>query len=227
MGKAALAVIVALITLFSLLQTELVFATTVQKFSLDDIAANIRNISPSDNGSYIGDIAVNITVHFSGYSRYTPLIPYQEINCLYRVDNGEWQNASLFSASAQKYYGLPSNRVNVNYVDCYYNATLQDLANGAHLLDIDLKPDIEDHVRTLSNGTRFGSEHSSGYWASPRNAPIVFYVSGNNNESTTTSPQPTNTDIGPFIPVIALSAAAIVATGVLAYFKKHKHQRTQ
>ena len=105
MAKAALVIIVALITLFSLLQTGFVFATTVQKFSLDDITANIQNISPSDNGSYIGDITVNITVHFSGYSRYKPLIPYQEINCLYRVDNGEWQNASLFSASDQKYYG--------------------------------------------------------------------------------------------------------------------------
>jgi hypothetical protein len=227
MGKAALAVIVALTTLFSLLQTGFVFATTVQKFSLDDIAANIRNISPSDNGSYIGDIGVNITVHFSGYSRYKPLIPYQEINCLIRVDNGEWQNASLVSASPQKHYGLPANRVNVNYVDCIYNATLNGLSNGAHLLDIDLKPDIENHVRTSSNGTIFGSEHSSGYWTSPRNAPIVFYVSGYNNESTTTSPQPTNTDIGPFVPVIVLSAAAIVATVVFGYFKKYKIQRTQ
>ena len=149
-----LVIIVALITLSSSLQTIFVFATTVQKFSLNDISANIQNISPSDNGCYIRDIPVNITVHFSGYSRYKPLIPYQEINCLYRVDNGEWQNASLFSASDQKYYGSPANRVNVNYVDCYYNATLRGLSNGAHFLDIDLKPDIDNHVRTSSNGTR-------------------------------------------------------------------------
>jgi hypothetical protein len=223
MAKAALVIIVALITLFSLLQTGFVFATTVQKFSLDDIAANIRNISPSDNGSYIGDVAVNITVHFSGYSRYKPLIPYQEINCLYRVDNGEWQNASLFSASDQKYHGSIANRVNINYVDCYYNATLQDLSNGAHLLDIDFKPDLSDHLRLSSNGTLFASDHSRPNTTLPTNSSITFYVLGNNTPNPTAPP--TNNKLEPLFAAIALTIAVLLTTGLLVYYRTRKHQQ--
>ena len=118
---------------------------------------------------------------------------------------------------------LTSNRVNVNYVDCYYNATLHGLSNGAHLLDIDLKPDIDDHVRTSSNGTLFGSDHSRPNTTLPTNSSITFYVLGNNTPNPTVPP--TNNKLEPLFAVIALTIAVLLTTGLLVYYRTRKHQQ--
>jgi hypothetical protein len=180
----------SLIALVYSLQLGFVQASTVPSFPFGEITANFQNISPADNASYIREVPVNISVRFYAFSdAKNALVPFQDIICLYRVDNGEWQNATLHNASGQRYAGSPISKTWENYVDCYYNATLQGLSNGAHLLDIDFKPDLSDHLRSSTNGKLFASEHSRPNTTLPKNASITFY-NFTSNEPTTATPQP-------------------------------------
>ena len=82
------------LTLLAFQRVAIVYATP--NFPFEDIIAEIRNISPEDNGPYTGDVSLNINIRFYAYS-YDPnssLVPYQDINCIYQLDNSEWKNAS-------------------------------------------------------------------------------------------------------------------------------------
>ena len=187
-------------------------------FPFSDIIAGIQNFSPADNGSYIGDVPLIISVRFSARSdapNYS-LIPYQEISCLYQLDNGEWKNASLYYASEQKAWYDPTFQGYWNQLDCNYSALLTGLSNGEHLLDIDLKPDLEYHYRISSDGTNVQENLLD-------NATITFYVFGNYNESVPTD-QSSNSEPFPTTVVAITSAASLVIASVslLIYFKRRR-----
>jgi hypothetical protein len=158
------------------------FVSAVPEFSFSEIEAEIQVSSPVDNGSYTGDLSLNISIRYYALSHVpnSSVIPYQNINCLYQVDNNDWKNASRISASQQGGFWDPPNDGYWNVIDCNYSAVLQGLFNGEHLLDIDLKPDLEYHYRVASNETYVD------------NATISFFVFGNYDKPMpTATPTPT------------------------------------
>lgn len=160
--------IVSLILLFALLGfqcADSVHATS--KFSIEDIEATIQIISPVNNETCTGDVSLNISVHFHAKSydfNTSSVIPYQDINCFYQLDNGEWKNASLCFASEQRAFWSWIARVHTTWVDCNYSALLQGLSNGAHFINVTLKP-----IGSILRG-----------------ATVKFYVSSNSEQSATT-----------------------------------------
>jgi hypothetical protein len=197
---------------------------TTPSFSFKEITVNYENISPADNGSYTGDVPLNISVRFYAFSQTkSGVIPYQEISCLYRLDNGEWQNTTLNNASKQGYSGYPINRIWAILVDCNYTATLQDLTNGVHILDVDFQPNLGGILRLSSNGTLIASERSQYNHSLPTNASIIFYVFGNEIKPTST-PQNSEEEQALFLDIVIMAIAVIVAIvfGLLVYFKKHR-----
>ena len=149
-------------------------AYATPNFPLKEVMGEIQNISPTDNGSYTGGVPLNISVWFSARSDApnSSLIPYRDISCIYQLDNGEWRNASLYYTSEQSAWYDPTFQGYWNQLSCNYSAVLQGMSNGAHLLDIDLKPDsIWEHYRISSNGTNVQNNLHD-------NATITFYVFG-------------------------------------------------
>jgi hypothetical protein len=202
---------------------QLEFAYATPAFPFKDISAEIQNISPADNGSYTGNVPLNISVRFSAQSDApnSSLIPYQDITCIYQLDNGEWRNASLHYASEQRAWYDPTFQGYWNQLDCNYTAVLQGLSNGEHLLDIDLKPDLDYHYRISSNGTNVQKNLHD-------NATITFHVFGDYDE-----PVPTNqsSDSEPLPTTLVITASgtslAVVVAGFLVYFKKRKRGAVQ
>ena len=216
-----ISVAIATALVFSLLQFGFLSADVIPNFPFNEITAQIQNISPADNESYAGAVPLTISVRFSAFSKTqnADLIPYQKINCIYRLDNGEWKNVSLSEASEQTSFGDPILKGYWNDVYCNYSATLQGLSNGVHLLDINLEP-VGERVRLSSNGKNlFAYPDTQNNHSLPSNSSIIFYVSGNENGPTPTD-QPTNTQHEPFLTIVAVSIAVIVAMSVLVYCKK-------
>jgi hypothetical protein len=222
-----LLIVIAMSLVFLPLQFGFQGACAIPDFSFKEIIAEIQNISPADNRSYIGDVPVNISVRYyaRSYARNTGLIPYQEISCLYQLDNGEWKNASLIYASEQKALGDPVSRVYWNYLYCNYSAVLEGSSNGEHLLDIDLKPDLDHHIRISSNGTYvFDSLHSQDNQGSlPDNAKVTFYVFGDDKPMSTV--QSASREHEPFLTIAAIPIVAVAVAGVLVHFKKRNGSR--
>lgn len=213
----SLSMIIIISLVFSLLQFGFLRAHATPKFPFKNVIAGIQNISPTDNGSYTGDVPLNISVRFSARSDApnSSLLPYQEITCIFQLDNGEWRNASLYSASEQRAWYDPTFQGYWNQLDCNYSAVLQGLSNGAHLLDIDLKPDLDYHYRISSNGTLVQKNLLD-------NATITFYVFGNYDK-----PVPTDQSMSPspeIVLIVIIISTVIIVTGlgVLIHFKKRK-----
>jgi hypothetical protein len=220
-------ILIAVCLVLSSFQVGFLSSYTVPCFSFKEINVNYQNTSPADNGSYTGDVPVNISVRYNARSsaKNAYLIPYQEISCLYRLDNGEWKNTSLSYASEQTYFGDPLNRDYWNDLYCNYSAVLHGLSNGVHLLDIDFKPDVRDHLRRSSNGTLFASEHSSPNTSLPTDASIVFFVFGNDIKPLTTAQIPAR-GYDPFLAIVAVAiiAMVVVVSGLLVYFRRRKEK---
>jgi|YelNatPaOPRAMG01_1025707.scaffolds.fasta_scaffold36155_3 hypothetical protein len=174
------------------------FVYAVPEFSPSEIYAVIKIISPIDNGSYTGDVQLNISITFSAFSSGPNMgvIPYQKISCLYRVDGGEWKNASLVHTSGQQGFWNPPNANYWNLVRCNYSALLQGLSNGAHVLDITLKPDGIDYFRV-----------DGGYRA--LKPTVIFHVFGNEPPAPTTQTENSLITATLMATIIAISAPLI------------------
>jgi len=222
-----LAVIILTSLVFSSAQFGFLRASAIPNFPFTEIIARIQNISPADNGSYIGDAPLNVSIRFSArsYAPNSSLIPYKEISCIYQLDNGEWKNASLCYASEQGAWYDPTFQGYWNQLDCNYSAVLQGLANGAHSLNVSLTPDLQYYYRVLSNGSSLFYSVGHYVYDALANSTINFYVSDNYDKPAPTD-QTANMQQEPFpiILAVAVSVAvvAIFAVGVLAYFKKGK-----
>jgi hypothetical protein len=112
------------------------------EFSTNQIEAEILITSPTDYGSYIGNVTLNVSIRFYVRSSESSsnMIPYQKVTCLYQVDNGQYQNASVYYASQQTSWAdIPYNGY-CSEMRCNYTASLVGLSNGLHSLKITLEP---------------------------------------------------------------------------------------
>jgi len=159
MKKNAFNFTTMLILVFMLLSMLFVFSTQTtsaqtSKFPLDEVIAVIQPVSPDDNMTYVGVIPLNLTVHYKVQASYPNLsIPYDDITCIYQLDDNDWENASLSYASPQTFWYDPTFRGYWVELDCNYTATLPKLADGAHSVNVSLTPDINGYYRVLSNGS--------------------------------------------------------------------------
>ncbi|MGB9853856.1 MAG: hypothetical protein ACPLRY_03495 [Candidatus Bathyarchaeales archaeon] len=167
---AAVAVVSLVLPLALLGFQRIAFVYALPEFSPSQIQACIWVTSPVDNGFYTGDVPLNISIRFDVFTDgpNEGVIPYQKISCLYKLDDGEWKNASLVYTSGQQGFWNPPNADYANYVVCNYSALLEGLYNGAHILNITLKPDGIPYYR-VGNSTY------------ALNSTIVFHVYGNYN----------------------------------------------
>lgn len=174
-------IIVSLV--FSLVQFTFLRAYATTNFPFKDIIAGIQNFSPEDNKTYTGDVPLDIHIRFSVRSpkSNSGLIPYQDINCIYQLDDGEWRNASLYYASEQETWGDPTGGY-WNQIYCNYSAVLKGLSNGVHSLNVTITPDLKYHYRVLSDGSSL--HYSVGHYVydALTNSTINFYVFGNYDE---------------------------------------------
>jgi hypothetical protein len=184
--------------------------SAVPEFSFSEIEAEIQVFSPVDNGSYTGNISLNISIRYYAFSHVpnSSVIPYQNINCLYQVDNSAWKSATLDFASKQEGFWSLVNDGYYNTMDCNYSALLRGLYNGAHSLNITLKPDIGYYYR-VNNDTV--------------NSASRFYVFGNYEQPTST-PQPTFLTSESFLGIVVVVALTITLLTILALRKIRKRQ---
>lgn len=148
-----------------------------EEFSPGDLLAMIQIISPVDNGSYNRDVSLNISVEFSASSiSNSTVIPYQDVNCIYRLDDGEWRNASLDYVSETRIYWSLVNRVYMIRMNCNYSATLPALSSGAHYINITIKPDA---IHSFDSRTYIGNYGSEYYYP---NSTVNFHITGDSDQ---------------------------------------------
>jgi hypothetical protein len=112
-------------------------------FSYDELSAKISVSSPVGNSTYSSsDVDVNISVYIGGteYVKESHYIPYQNISFIYSLDDSDWQNMTLVSASSPQIF--PSLVNNYWYVTMRVNYTtvLHNVTEGSHFLKIDITP---------------------------------------------------------------------------------------
>jgi hypothetical protein len=185
-------------------------ASSSTQFSMGDILAMIQIVSPVDNSSYNGDVSLNVNVTFQANSHInSTVIPYQDITCVYRLDSGEWRNASLNSVSEPTIYWSLVNRIYTIYITCTYNATLQVSSNGLHSISVDVKPDAIHAFDSRTYRDNNGLEYHY------LNSTVNFYVSKG-------SGQPSSFLI--VSAIASIGAIAIISAILLVYLKKRKRQ---
>jgi hypothetical protein len=118
------------------------FALCTSEFPFNQLEAEIQIASPLDNGSYTGNVCLNISIEFYAFSRVanSSAIPYENVTCSYQLDNEPFLDASIYYASQQGGFTDIPNGGYWNIVRCNYTASLQELSNGWHSLQISLEP---------------------------------------------------------------------------------------
>ena len=77
-------------------------------------------------------------------------IPYQNISCVYSLDDSEWQNLTLVSASSPLIFPSLVNKYWYVTMWLNYTAVLHNVSDGSHYLKIDVTP---DSVRSREEGS--------------------------------------------------------------------------
>jgi hypothetical protein len=197
------AIVLVLLVVSTLLVFSVEFALCTE-FSTSQMEAEILVASPVDNGSYTGDVCLDVSVHFFAWSRQknSSMIPYRDVACLYKVDDGQYQNASIYYASEQSSWVDIPNSGYWNEMRCNYTASLQGLSDARHSLKIDLEP----------KGITYYRVNASIVGVPPTE---YFYV-----YQQTPPDQPTNSP--PEFPVTIIALSAIIAAIVLVLLLKRK-----
>lgn len=97
---------------------------------------------------------INASLYVDGleYEPGTHYIPYDNISCVYSLDDSDWQNMFLFSVE----YGEPTsdlvNNYYYNYMWLNYSAVLYNVTEGAHYLRIDVQP---NSIRSRDSGSGY------------------------------------------------------------------------
>lgn len=157
-------------------------------FSYDELGAEIRVTSPIKNFTYSDStIVINASLYVDG-TEYEPgkhYIPYENISCVYSLDDSDWQNMSLFSVNNGEITSDLVNNYFYNYMLLNYTAILHNVTEGSHCLRIDVHP---NNIRSRDS--------SSGY-----DKPLVYFYVKNQliTEST----------------IILLGGLVIAATAIL------------
>jgi len=158
-------------------------AQTQSKFPFDKVVAVIQPVSPDDNMSYVGIISLNLTIHYNvqSGSPNSSLIPYEDIICIYQLDDNDWENASLSYASPQTFWYDPTFQGYWVEMDCNYTAILPELADGSHSLQVNLTPDLNYYYRVLSNGSSVIIRDGIKAYNAIAHAPINFTIGNTDN----------------------------------------------
>ena len=153
------------ISAFFVLMMNLVQCTTtpveVVPFSFSAIDAGIKITSPVSNMTYLeSTIQLTVILYLSG-TELVPeshKIPYEQISCVYSLDDGEWENASFVSNTKSHVWKSFVNELWYNQMDCTYTAILHDIPDGLHTLRVAVKPagirsynshDVDDREATV------------------------------------------------------------------------------
>jgi hypothetical protein len=180
------------------------FALCTSGFSTSEIEAEILVTSPIDNGSYTSDVCLDVSIHFYAWSveKNSSMIPYQDVTCLYQVDTGQYQNASIYYASQQSsWIDIPNNGY-WNEMRCNYTASLQGLSDGLHSLRIDLEPSGITYYRVNARIVRV-----------PPTEYFYVYQQTHNAQPTSSPPE---------FPVAIIALSAIIAAIALVLLLKRK-----
>lgn len=190
------------ILILMLLSTLFVFSTQTtlaqtSKFPLDEVIAVIQPVSPDDNMTYVGVTPLNLTVHYKVQaSSPNASIPYEDITCIYQLDDNDWANASLSCASPQTFWYDPTFQGYWVEIDCNYTATLPELADGTHSLNVKLTPDINYYYRVLSNGSSVIVRIENSFYNALAHEPINFTIVNDDNTVLSTNTVPSNDETG-------------------------------
>jgi hypothetical protein len=189
--------------------------------NFENITAEIQPLSPEYNGSYTGDIPLNLTI---GYASQTAtnstVIPYQEIACQYQIDNGSWLNATLVSASKQNVWYDPTFRGFWNQMDCSYNGSLKELSNGKHSMNVTLNPSLMYSYFVLSNGSSLFYHDKNGVYNALVNSTVDFYVFDNFDA---TAPNNSAHQSSTFPTIVGIVAVSITTTAaILLLYRRHQ-----
>jgi hypothetical protein len=116
---------------------------SIPSYSLAEVRAGIAIRSLVENGTYLGSsVTLNARVQFEVYannSEEEKRIPFEEIQVLYSLDNGEWKQIPLLAADEGE-RSSPNYPQYYKIVDCSYVTTLPPLSDGWHFIQISLNP---------------------------------------------------------------------------------------
>jgi hypothetical protein len=173
-------------------------------FSFNEISSQIMVTAPVNNSTYSeSDIMVNVSLHIGGheYEPNTYYVPYQNISCVYSLDDSEWQNMTLVSAVKSEQFPSIPNKFWYSNIWVNYTATLHDVSEGPHYLKVDVKP---DSIRTRDI-------------SSSQDEPIVYFNVISRPSTQLEDDLPINS-----APIIGLVIGVIFTSGFIIYVKKGK-----
>ena len=175
-------------------------------FSYNELSSQIMVTAPVENFTYSeSDIMVNVSLHIGSheYEKNMHYVPYQNITCVYSLDDSEWQNMTLVSAVKNEQFPSLPNKFWYSTMWINYTATMHDVSDGSHYLRIDVKP---DSIRT-------------GDISNIQDLPLVYF-NVIDQPSTELINHP-STDLNS-LPIIGLVIGIIFTAGFIIYFKKIK-----
>ncbi|MGD6810587.1 MAG: hypothetical protein ACQCN3_12890 [Candidatus Bathyarchaeia archaeon] len=111
-------------------------------FGYDELSATISIASPIENATYSSPVEVNVSVYIGGHENVqgTHYIPYQNISCIYSLDDSEWQNLTLATVSSPQVFPSLVNKYWHVTMRLNYTAILNNVSEGSHYLKIDVTP---------------------------------------------------------------------------------------
>ncbi len=179
----------------------------VEPFDYDELSGSIIVTAPVGNSTYSGsDIVVNASLHIGGheYEPNTHYVPYQNISCLYSLDESEWQNMTLVSATKSELFPSIPNNFWYSNMWLNYTATLHGVSGGSHYLRIGVVPD----------SIPIGYDSSQG-------SIVYFNVVDNGADS-----RPSTSELGSAQILTGVfvfgTVAAVVAVAAVVYVKKRR-----
>jgi hypothetical protein len=145
MNRKATGLTIFVVFLFSLFTSNFSCAeSSVQvPFSYDELSAKISVSSPVGNSTYSSpDVDVNVSVYIGGteYVKESHYIPYQNISFIYSLDDSDWQNMTLVSASSPQIFPSLVNNYWYATMRVNYTTVLHNVTEGSHFLKIDITP---------------------------------------------------------------------------------------
>jgi hypothetical protein len=175
-----------------------------------EIGAGIQILSPIGNTTYTeSTILLNVTLYLTGTEYWvheSRVIPYQEISCVYNLDNGEWKNASFVSNTESLVWKSFVNELWYTQMECTYTAVLQDLPEGLHF------------IRVAVSAREYTIRSYNSHDVDEREASVNFTISTQTPSSTMSTQQPE------LKIAVGVGVATIVSIAIIAVVLKRKRQ---
>lgn len=167
----------------------------------------IRVDSPQVNATYTGDVSLNVSIHFYIENTVNSSIPpYQNIRCIYQIDNNNWTDASLDSVAKPSSFWDWIHGIYWNGIDCNYGCLLSQLSDGNHTLKVNI---CHDDSVTPMNGSNL------------KDSVVAFYVTNDLNQTG----QDQSTIFTPVNIAISLIVTSITIPTVVILFKKMSYSK--